>query len=149
MTFSIDTLNPDDREQWQRLYYSYAHFYNVPMDQSILDNVWSWIVDDNNPFYALMAKDEKGYAVGLMHYRGMPSPLRGTTAGFLDDLYVEPFARGTGVVDQLFAALNSEAKAQGWPLVRWITADNNYRARTVYDKVADKTHWQTYQMSVD
>ncbi|WP_238377070.1 hypothetical protein [Neptunomonas antarctica] len=37
----------------------------------------------------------------------------------------------------------------GWPLVRWITAENNYRARSVYDKLATKTHWQTYQLAID
>jgi len=28
--------------------------------------------------------------------------------------------------------------------VRWITADDNYRAQALYDKVATRTHWVTY-----
>jgi len=78
----------------------------------------------------------------------MPSPLRGKTVGFLDDLFVDPAARGNGVVDALFEALNREADARGWPFVRWITADDNYRGRSVYDKLAKKTQWNTYQMTV-
>ena len=33
----------------------------------------------------------------------MPSPLRGVTLGFLDDLYVDPAARGAGVGEALIA----------------------------------------------
>ncbi|OUS38348.1 GNAT family N-acetyltransferase ['Osedax' symbiont bacterium Rs2_46_30_T18] len=146
MTYTINALQLEDREQWQRLYYGYAEFYQVPMNQKILDQVWSWIFADDQPFYALIAKDEKGQAVGLMHYRGMPSPLRGATVGFLDDLYVDPNTRGSGVVDLMFERLQQQAKAHSWPFVRWITAENNYRGRAVYDRLAEKTQWQTYQL---
>ena len=146
---SVSPLHEGDRAQWQRLYYDYADFYQVPMNQTILDSVWSWIFDDARAFYALIAKDHAGNAVGLMHYGEMLSPLRGITVGFLNDLYVDPAVRGEGVVDQLFTALREAAKKQGWPWVRWNTAENNYRARAVYDKLATKTHWQTYQLTVD
>jgi hypothetical protein len=33
--------------------------------------------------------------------------------------------------------------------MRWITAENNYRGRGVYDKLSDKTQWVTYQMPVE
>ncbi|EPJ46282.1 MAG: acetyltransferase [Osedax symbiont Rs2] len=145
MTYTINAPQLEDREQWQRLYYGYAEFYQVPMNQKILDQVWSWIFADEQPFYALIAKDEKGQAVGLMHYRSMPSPLRGATVGFLDDLYVDPGTRGSGVVDLLFERLQQQAKVHSWPFVRWITAENNYRGRAVYDRLAEKTQWQTYQ----
>jgi GNAT superfamily N-acetyltransferase len=146
---SVTALSVEDREQWQRLYYGYADFYQVPMNQTILDAVWSWIFDDAQEFYALIAKDYMGNAIGFMHYREMLSPLRGAAVGFLDDLYVDSVMRGSGVVELLFAELNEAAKERGWPLVKWITAENNYRARAVYDKLAIKTHWQTYQLATD
>ena len=31
---------------------------------------------------------------------------------------------------------------------RWITADDNYRARTLYDRVAKKTAWNTYEITL-
>lgn len=69
--------------------------------------------------------------------------------GFLDDLYVKTEARGVGVVDALYKELNYFASKNDWPFVRWITADNNYRGRSVYDKLSDKTQWITYQMPVE
>ena len=148
MKITVSELDRNDRKQWETLYYEYAGFYNMPMDQGILDKVWSWIFDQDNKFYALIAKDESDQALGLMHFRAMPSPLRAAEVGFLDDLYVKPAARGMGVVDALYQALNELGKKHGWPFVRWITADNNYRGRAVYDKIAEKTQWITYQMPV-
>ncbi len=148
MKISVDAVNTEDRDQWQKLYYGYAEFYKVPMNQDILDSVWSWIHDPDVAFYCLLAKNASGEALGLMHYREMLSPLRGAKVGFLDDLFVNPGQRGHGIVDSLFDQLNAEAKKHAWPLVRWITADDNYRARTVYDRLSEKTQWNTYQMAV-
>jgi len=149
MAIEVSNLSVSDREEWEGLYRGYADFYQVPMTKKILDQVWSWIFDSQQPFYALIAKDANGVALGIMHYRQMASPLRGAMVGFLDDLYVLPGCRGTGIVDALFDALKVSAKQHGWPFVRWITADNNYRGRGVYDKLAERTPWITYQMPTD
>lgn len=148
MSITVSPLSHDDYEQWQILFSAYADFYRMPMDRTILENVWSWIFDDNKAFFSLIAKDENGQTVGFMHYRAMPSPLRGKDVGFLDDLFVDPACRGSGAVDALFDALHASAKEHQWPSVRWITAENNYRGRAVYDRVASKTHWQTYQLDI-
>jgi ribosomal protein S18 acetylase RimI-like enzyme len=149
MSIRVGPVSPHDRQQWQALYRGYAEFYQVPMNDEILDTVWGWIHDDDTPFHGLLAKDESDHAVGLMHCRPMPSPLRGAVVGFLDDLFVAPAARGTGVVEELFRALEGLAREQGWPFVRWITAADNDRARAVYDALAEKTHWVTYQLKID
>jgi ribosomal protein S18 acetylase RimI-like enzyme len=149
MKILVSSLSNSDRDSWGKLYYEYAAFYKMPMNQEILDTVWSWIFDQQNTFYGLIAKNEEDKALGFMHFREMPSPIRGKTVGFLDDLYVNPEARGQGVVDALYQALEDSARKQGWPFVRWITAENNYRGRAVYDKIAEKTQWVTYQMKTE
>ena len=67
---------------------------------------------------------------------------------FVDDLFVLPESRGTGVVNEMFKKLSKESAKNGWPFVRWITAEDNYRGRGVYDRTAEKTKWVTYQMSI-
>jgi len=148
MKITVTPLSLEDREQWEKLYQGYAEFYQVPMDKNILETVWSWVFDESHKFYGIIAKDEEGAALGMMHFREMPSPLRGKYVGFLDDLYVHLEYRGRGVVEALFETLDKSAKSQDWPAIRWITAENNYRGRSVYDKIAKKTHWLTYQMTV-
>lgn len=149
MQISISHPTESDKANWENLYRGYAEFYNMPIEQSTLDTVWSWIQNENKDFFGLIAKDEKGQAIGLMHCRSMPSPLRGAEVGFLDDLFVIPEARGKEVVEALYAELNKVGKQQGWPFIRWITADNNYRARNVYDNISEKTAWVTYQMPIE
>ena len=148
MTISVTRMALEDRADWEPLYYGYAKFYRVEMNQAILDTLWGWIHDDANAFFGLIARDADGKAVGLMHCRQMPSPLSGALVGFLDDLFVDPTARGQGVVEALYAGLNQPGQEQGWPFIRWITAENNYRGRAVYDRLSDKTHWVTYQKAV-
>ena len=128
------------------LYKGYAEFYKMPMNDDILDKVWSWIFDKEIKFYAIGIKSSEGELIGFMHFREMPSPLRGSLVGFLDDLYIHPDFRGSGAVQLLFKELKSIAKANNWPYVRWITASDNYRARKVYDKLSEVIDFVTYQM---
>ena len=146
---TINYPTEQDKAAWQELFQGYATFYKVDTNQTKMNTIWSWIHDDNEAFWCILAKDESGRALGFMHYREMPSPLRGAKVGFLDDLFVNPVERGSGAVDALFNKLTEEAKERGWPLVRWLTADDNYRARNVYDKLATRSMFLTYQMEMD
>ncbi len=87
--------------------------------------------------------------VGLAHYRAMPSPLRACDVGFLDDLFVDPAARGARVGEALFGRLKAISAARGWPAMRWLTGDDNYAARTLYDRVGRKTTWNLYEFRTD
>ena len=137
-----------DKEDWRRLYDGYAKFYKMPMNDEIADRVWSWLHDKSHVLEALVARDGSGRLVGLAHFRAMPRPLTGTTAGFLDDLFVDPAARGREIGDRLIKAMAEEGKRRGWTIIRWLTADDNYRARSRYDQLAKRTMWITYQMDL-
>lgn len=148
MTLRLATPTPADRPDWTRLYHGYAEYYGMPMDDTILSTVWNWLQAPDEPLQGRLARNAEGTAIGLMHFRAMPSPLRGAKIGFLDDLYVDPAHRGNGAVDAMLEALREEARRQGWPFVRWITKEQNYRARGVYDRHATRTDWLTYQLDV-
>jgi GNAT superfamily N-acetyltransferase len=145
---TIASPRPEDKPDWRRLYKGYATFYKRPMDDAIADRVWGWINDPAHVLEALVARDASGRVVGLAHFRAMPRPLTGTMAGFLDDLFVDPAFRGAGVADRLIERLKEVARERGWTIIRWLTADNNYRARGVYDRWATRTGWITYQIDL-
>ena len=139
-----------DRVRWQQLYAAYAEFYAEPMTPERFELVWSWIHDPAVDFGALLVRPASGgQAVGLAHYRPYLRPLAGSVGGHLDDLFVDPAARGTGAVDALFDALRVIGRARGWSKIRWITADDNHRARSKYDQVAERTMWVTYDMPLE
>ncbi|WP_441245480.1 N-acetyltransferase family protein [Kitasatospora sp. McL0602] len=139
----------EDFTAWRELYRGYADFYRVELPDDRAELVWSWIGDPAHEVNCLLVRDPAGTPVGLAHYRPYTRTLLGSTGGFLDDLYVAPAARGGGAVDALLARLREIAAERGWSVVRWITADDNHRARGKYDQVATRTMWVTYDMQPD
>ena len=146
--YTVSAPEAADRDRWRQLYRAYADFYREPLADEQLDRVWSWLTDPAHDVKALLVRDRSGAVVCLAHYRPYFRPLAATVAGHLDDLSVEPAARGTGAVDALLDALRTVAQQRGWAKVRWITADDNHRARSKYDQVAERTMWVVYDMPV-
>ena len=146
-TWVVNQPQDADFERWRELYQGYADFYRVAQPDDNARRVWGWLQDPGHECRGLVVRDDTGQAVGLAHFRPFARPLRASTGCFLDDLFVEPSARGTGAVDALFDALREVALAEGWDTVRWITADDNYRARSKYDQVGTRTTWITYDMT--
>lgn len=143
----IRSLEQGDRPAWDRLYQGYAEFYGVPQTQQMRDTVFAWLMDPSNECEGLVAEAEDGELLGLTHFRPFASPLRAVTNCFLDDLFVTPEARGSGAAAALIEEVRRRASERGWKVLRWITADDNYRARGVYDRLATRTGWITYDMA--
>ena len=94
----------------------------------------------------LTVESADGTLVGLAHSRPFARPLMARVGCFVDDLLVASVARGTGVVDLLLAQLRQVAATNGWDVVRWTTAEDSYRARATYDRVATRTDRVTSEM---
>ncbi|MER5355346.1 GNAT family N-acetyltransferase [Kitasatospora sp. NPDC002551] len=144
--FRVEVPTGADFPAWRELFRGYCAFYRVPIPDEKAELVWSWLTDPAHELDALLVRDADGTPVGFAHYRPFVRPLHGAVAGFLDDLYVAPAARGTGAVDLLLTRLRAIAAERGWNAVRWITSETNYRARGKYDQVATRTGFVTYDM---
>lgn len=147
-TSNIRPLQAKDKERWTELYAAYARFYNSTQNGDMREQVWSWLMDEANELQGLVATDKKKNVVGIAHYRPFLRPLAASKGAFLDDLFVDPSHRGTGAAEGLIDEIKRLALENGWSIVRWVTADNNYRARAVYDRMARKTDWLTYDIQL-
>lgn len=145
--FIVEPPSRGDFDRWREIYRGYADFYELDQSDEQAAMVWSWIHDPTHEVRALVVRDAAGVPVGLAHYRPFARPLRASTGCFVDDLFVAAPHRGSGAVDALLAELRRISRVEGWDTVRWITADDNYRARSKYDRVATRTMWVTYDMS--
>lgn len=134
-----------DRADWERLYAAYADFYHVPQSAEMRARVWGWLHDPAHEIECLVAEGDSGL-VGLAHFRPYALPLDASTGGYLDDLFVDPAARGSGAARALIEAIAAEGRARGWTALSWITAEDNARARALYDKLATAAKWKTYEM---
>jgi GNAT superfamily N-acetyltransferase len=142
--FTVMPLQARHRPDWERLYAGYAAFYRVAQTPEMRERVWGWIMDPAHEVEAMVAEDAGGAAIGLAHFRQFARPLVAATGGFLDDLFVDPAQRGRRVADALIDAVAEIGRQRGWGVLRWITADDNYRGRGVYDRLATRTMWITY-----
>jgi GNAT superfamily N-acetyltransferase len=142
----VRPAEPGDHAQWADLFRAYREFYRFTPDDAVVDRVWGWILDDDHEIGALVAEAEDGTLGGFAHYRAFARPTTATTGLYLDDLFAAPAVRGTGVGRALIAALSDMASSRGMSVVRWITAQDNARARRLYDGVAEATPWVTYDL---
>lgn len=145
---SVGPPLPKDKDAWRSLFEGYRAFYKMPDDPQIVETVWQWVNDPSHATECLLARDENDRIVGLAHFRDLPRPLSGSTAGFLDDLFVTEEHRGGGAADALIQAISDIGRARNWAWLRWFTAEDNYRGRGFYDRVAHATPWKTYQVDI-
>jgi GNAT superfamily N-acetyltransferase len=140
-------------DEWTALFRGYCDFYRWPTSDEHQALIWRWIHEDR--FMTALVTigtdeldNETGHLVGLAHLREWIRPLRGLTCGYLDDLFVDPAVRGSGVVESLFDEMDHLARARQWAIIRWTTADDNHRAHAAYNKIATRTSWVTYDMTI-
>ncbi|WP_193180135.1 GNAT family N-acetyltransferase [Nisaea sediminum] len=143
----VQVVHVEERHKadWRRLFDGYGDACKLPVTDDTAEAVWGWLMDPAHVLLGLIAVDGSGRAIGLAHVRAMPRPLSGSECGFLDDIFVAPEARGQGVFEALFAAMDKIAEEKGWQSVRWQTREANYRGRSAYDRVADKMPFVLYK----
>ena len=134
-------------EVWIELYHKYAEYYQVDIPKDNFDLTWKWLTNENYPFWGILA-DVDSKIVGFAHFRSLPSPLDSCEVGFLDDLFVLQEYRGKKIGYSLIEKVHQIGKSKNWPYINWITKDNNYTARTLYDKISTKTDWNFYELTV-
>jgi GNAT superfamily N-acetyltransferase len=67
----------------------------------------------------------------------------------LNDLYVHPEHRGTGVGKALLAAAAGVARERGASHLRWFTQPDNHRAQRLYERVgAPRSTWYEYEIAL-
>ena len=134
-------------EVWIELYHKYAEYYQVDIPKDNFDLTWKWLTSENYPFWGILA-DVDSKIVGFAHFRSLPSPLDSCEVGFLDDIFVLQDYRGKKIGYSLIEKVHQIGKSKNWPYINWITKDDNYTARTLYDKISTKTDWNFYELTV-
>ena len=144
----IRPVEATDEVQWSALYVGYREFYKLPADPSKVSTVFNWLLTSAHGMSGIVAvpSTSPSTLLGLANFRPFARPSTATVGLYLDDLFISRDARGLGVASKLLDAVAQEAGKQGASLVRWITAEDNADARKVYDKLAKKTRWVTYEL---
>lgn len=143
----VRSVRAEDEANWKHLYRQYRGFYELAPDDDAVDQTWGWVRDRDHGISGLVAV--RGDAlVGLANIRRFARPSTATRGLYLDDLFTIPDLRREGIGSALLEEAKRIAAGEGANVVRWVTAEANSTARSLYDSVATATHWVTYDMSI-
>ena len=123
----------DEIDDLMPLMRAYCGFYECsPADEGVIEMLRTLITDPSQG--AVFIARKEGAAVGVATLDWKWSSLRGARLGYLEDLFVDPHARGDGIADALIEICADRCRELGMPAMEWLTAPDNHRAQKVYDR---------------
>ncbi len=140
----IRPLRADERGAWESLWRGYQTFYKVALGDEVSATTWARLHDPVEPMHGLGA-EINGKLVGIVHYIFHRSCWTVGDYCYLQDLFVDPHARGEGVGRALIEAVYEKAREQGAARVYWLTHETNSDAMALYDKVAQRSGFIQYR----
>jgi GNAT superfamily N-acetyltransferase len=144
--YSIRGLQATDWEQWQPLWADYLSFYRAGMPDATTRDTFARLSGGSNDMFGLLAIDQRGAAAGLAHCVVHPTTWTREPICYLEDLFVAPSGRGTGLGRSLLERAKALSVERGAVHLYWHTQAYNGRARSLYDQVARSTSFVVYEM---
>jgi len=146
-THRVRPLAPTDLDAWLPLWDGYNAFYGrsgaTALPRAITDTTWARFFDPYEPVHALVA-ERAGGLVGVAHFLLHRSTTSIAPVCYLQDLFTDEAARGTGVGRALIEAVADWARDAGATWFYWQTREDNRTARQLYDRVAELTGFVVY-----
>ena len=142
----IGRLEPQDRARWTELWRAYLDFYATELPDAVYERTWERI-QDGTEMHGLAARVD-GRMVGITHFLFHPSAWTIAPVCYLQDLFVDPGARGHGVGRALIQAVAGHARERSSPRLYWMTQDHNAPARLLYDTLAKHNGFIRYDFSL-
>ncbi len=148
---TITLAGEDDLADLLPLMRGYCDFYEVdPPDEALLMLCRALIADPEREGVQLIGRDAEGAARGFATVFWTWQTLDAGRIGVMNDLFVHPDARGTGLAAALIEACADRTREHGGKVLAWETALDNARAQTVYARVgATASRWLTYELALE
>lgn len=145
---AVVAATEDDLAEVLPLMRAYCDFYGTePSDEGIEAMARALIGGAGIVFAGRIGAGEPiaGFATSAVKW----SMLRGARVALLDDLFVDPAARGSGLADRLIAACAEWGRGRGAVSLEWQTALDNERAKAVYERIGAKaSRWLDYELEL-
>ena len=140
----IRPVREQDFAQWLPLWAGYQEFYRVRIPEDATRATWNRFFDQREPVHGVVA-ERNGKLIGFAHYLFHHSTWMVEPACYLNDLFVDPTGRRSGVARKLIEAVYAAADKEGAAKVYWLTHESNAAARLLYDQVARYGGFIQYQ----
>jgi ribosomal protein S18 acetylase RimI-like enzyme len=129
----IEAASSTDLAELTRLYIAYRVFYGeAPEEQRAAEFIRARVLQSSGRYFLAW---QEGVPVGFMHLMPSTNTLAMRPIWFLEDLYVDPPARGQGVATSLLMHAESFARSTGAERLTLATAHDNLAAQHIYKKL--------------
>jgi GNAT superfamily N-acetyltransferase len=151
MSVAIRPAQPGDEAEILRMIRALASFEREPdavvaTEAMLTENLFS----EGGHVHARIAERD-GRAVGMALWFLNYSTWTGRPGLYLEDLFVDPAERRSGVAKQLMIALAEEALARGCARMDWAVLDWNSEAMRFYETIGARRSegWQPWRLEAD
>jgi GNAT superfamily N-acetyltransferase len=143
---TIRALQTDDWEQWLPLWHGYLAFYRAELGAETSRATFDRLCAGSDGMFGYLAVDQDGGGRGLAHCVVHATTWSRRPTCYLQDLFVTPAGRGTGLAQALLEQAKHGSEARGARQLYWHTQQYNGRARSLYDRVGRPTSFVVYEM---
>lgn len=144
---AIRPAEAKDEARWRALWAGYQKFYRASVSQEATAKTWAMILDRESDVHALVAEAD-GEVIGICNYLYHFSTWSTQPICYLQDLFVDPDARGGGAAKALILACEAAAKKHGAFRLYWLTQEYNAPARSLYDTITQRSSFIVYRMAL-
>jgi GNAT superfamily N-acetyltransferase len=135
MTVTIGTLTEREFFAWYPLFVEYAASAGLQITDEQVMRVWTALQAPGA--HAAVAHDETGAVVGFVHAVPFQRLLQGDEGLLIEDLFVAPASRNSGVATALVEHLRSTAENEHRTQLRWAAQVDDAAAKALQEKFAD------------
>lgn len=144
----IRPARTEEIEEMLPLIRAYCEFYETEPDDEGLRRMFATLINEPDQGAVFVARDD-GRAVGFATLDWKWSSLKAARIGYLEDLFVDPEARGRGIADALIEVCADRCRELRMPAMEWLTAPDNHRAQHVYNRTgADVGTYLEYDLEL-
>jgi GNAT superfamily N-acetyltransferase len=136
-----------DMPQWLVLWAAYNTFYRASVPTEVTEETWRRLLDPASPVHGLVAEQD-GRLIGIVTFLYHPSTWSTKPSCYLEDLFVDPAARGGGTARALIEATMARATADGCFRIYWHTQEYNAPARSLYDTLVPRSSFIVYRKTL-
>jgi GNAT superfamily N-acetyltransferase len=128
---AVRSLTEADSDSWRFLWDGYLAFYEASVPEEITQSTWLRLLDGTTMIGRVAEREGRvlGFSASVLHEGTWTS----APICYLEDLFVNPDARGGGIGGALIEDLIQLGRQRGWSRLYWHTRADNVAARRLYD----------------
>lgn len=134
-----------DHDGWQALWEGYIRFYEADVAPSVTLHTWQRIIAPSSPLVGRIAERD-GRLIGMSNCVLHEGTWTIEPVLYLEDLFVAPDARSSGIGQALMEDAIAQARVRGCSRVYWHTRASNAAARRLYDRFVTADDFVRYRI---